>query len=537
MNASPRRRRRRRVRARASSPAPARTRTPCRPPAAIRDVGGDHELARAAPRSPRGGRDRARQPDRRRRGRRTGSRRGSGRARRAGTRSRPRRASCAFTSCVHWPWRKRTASDPGQHEHPEVREGRESAALRGAAATLGARLSRGSFGDRWSWRGCTIGAPGHHAGGPIYLDNHATTRADPRVLEAMLPYLRERYGNPSSRLHAFGQEAADARRRRAEAVARGDRRRGLPRSRSRAARPSRTAWRSRRRPRRPPRPRRRLRDRAQERARCGAPAARRACRSGRDGIVDPDAIRRAIDAGDGRSCRVMAANNEIGTLQPIAEIAPDLPRGRRRVSHCDATRGDRPRPVRRPERGLPTSSPSRRTSSTARKASAALYARAGCGRTRVAARAPRTSPGSSASRSRSSSASQERERATLRTPPRRALLDRLAPRSTASRVNGDLERRLPGNLNVALAGIDGRALVVALRGLAVSSGAACASASVEPSHVLLAIGRSRDGGARPRSASGSDDSTPRRKSIAAAAIVVEAVAKLRAAERFSGRRP
>src|SRR6187549_142460 len=46
---------------------------------------------------------------------------------------------------------------------------------------------------------------------PIYLDNHATTRVDPRVVEAMLPYLGgERFGNPSSRLHAFGQDAADA---------------------------------------------------------------------------------------------------------------------------------------------------------------------------------------------------------------------------------------------------------------------------------------------------------------------------------------
>jgi len=56
------------------------------------------------------------------------------------------------------------------------------------------------------------------------------------------------------------------------------------------------------------------------------------------------------------------------------------------------------------------------------------------------------------------------------------------------RVNGDLERRLPGNLNVAFAGVDGETLMIALDDIAVSSGSACTSATVEPSYVLRAIG-------------------------------------------------
>ena len=92
---------------------------------------------------------------------------------------------------------------PGQDEHPEVGEGRDHAVLaRGGDVFGDFRLVRGH-----GVGSATIAAMPEDV---IYLDNHATTRPDPRVVEAMLPYLQERYGNPSARTHAFGQEAADA---------------------------------------------------------------------------------------------------------------------------------------------------------------------------------------------------------------------------------------------------------------------------------------------------------------------------------------
>ena len=77
---------------------------------------------------------------------------------------------------------------------------------------------------------------------PIYMDNHATTRLDPRVLDAMLPYFTEIFGNPASTTHSFGhaaKEAVDAARRQiAAAIGRGPRKSSLP-----AARPRATTWR------------------------------------------------------------------------------------------------------------------------------------------------------------------------------------------------------------------------------------------------------------------------------------------------------
>jgi len=75
---------------------------------------------------------------------------------------------------------------------------------------------------------------------------------------------------------------------------------------------------------------------------------------------------------------------------------------------------------------------------------------------------------------------------------RTRLLDGLRERLEALHVNGDLERRLPGNLNLSLAGVEAEALPPALKGIAVSSGSACMSATLEPSYVLRAMGVSED---------------------------------------------
>jgi cysteine desulfurase len=109
---------------------------------------------------------------------------------------------------------------------------------------------------------------------------------------------------------------------------------------------------------------------------------------------------------------------------------------------------------------------------------------------------------------------------------RSRLLDRLLSGLDGVSVNGDLGRRLDGNLSVAFDGVDGPSLSVCLDGLAVSSGSACASATAEPSHVLTAIGKSRDVAlASVRFGIGrfnTEDDVDR-----AAAIVVGAVRRLR----------
>jgi cysteine desulfurase len=117
---------------------------------------------------------------------------------------------------------------------------------------------------------------------------------------------------------------------------------------------------------------------------------------------------------------------------------------------------------------------------------------------------------------------------------RSRLLSRLQAELDDLSLNGEAERRLEGNLNVAIPGIDGRALAVSMRGLAVSSGAACASSAAEPSHVLVAIGRSRaDAFASVRFGIGrfnTEEEIDR-----AAAIVISAVKMLQTAAT-SGRR-
>jgi cysteine desulfurase len=344
-------------------------------------------------------------------------------------------------------------------------------------------------------------------GQPIYLDHHATTPVDPRVLEAMLPYFTERFGNAASRQHAFGWEASEAVEQARSAVA--DLLGGSAREvvfTSGATEANNLALK-------------------------GVAAARRdrgdhivtvvtehhsvldTCRRleaegwrvsyltvDSDGMVRLDDLRRAMSDRT-VLVSVMAANNEIGVLQPLADIA-SLAHGHGALFHTDAVQALGKLPVDVDEDDVDL------VSVTAHK----LYGPKGVGALFVRRRGRRVSlrplfdGGGHEHALRSGTlnvagivgfgaacalaADEQREEASRLARLRDRLLDRLQAAIDGLTVNGSMERRLPGNLNVSFEGVDGEALLVSLTDVAVSSGAACTAS--EPSHVLKALGLSTD---------------------------------------------
>ncbi len=342
---------------------------------------------------------------------------------------------------------------------------------------------------------------------PIYMDNHSTTPVDPRVLEAMLPFLTERFGNAASRSHAFGWEASDAvdaARAEVAALIGASAKEivftsGATESDNLAIKGVAEAYRDR-----------------------GAhivtttiehKAVLDACKhlerqgasvtyvgvDGR-GRVDPEAIARAMRA-DTILVSVMLANNEVGTLQPIAEIGA-ITRERGVLFHCDAVQG-----LGRVAFDVGAMHVDLASISAHKmygpKGVGALYVRRRDPRVRLIAqidgggheRAMRSGtlnvPGiiglGEAARIAREEWQRDRDHAA-------ALRDRLFDRLSALEgvaLNGpeDFSMRHPGNLNVSFDGVESEALMLALKDdVAVSSGSACTSASLEPSYVLRAMG-------------------------------------------------
>lgn len=343
---------------------------------------------------------------------------------------------------------------------------------------------------------------------PIYLDHHATTPLDPRVLEAMQPYLTLEFGNASSATHAYGwhAEAAvqDARERLAAAIGARDPAEivftsGTTESDNLALQGVLRAGRSRR-------------DHVVTTA-IEHPAVLDTCcaleREGfstsvvavdGDGLVDPDEIARAITPRTAL-VSVMAANSEIGTLQPLAEIAA-LCREREVPLHSDAAQAVGKLPVHVSEIGVDLLSFCAHKL-YGPKGVGALYVRSGRPRLRLQ---PLLHGGGHERGRRAGSLpvalivgfaravelcltdmSEEAARlATLRD----RLLERLKKGLEGVTRNGHPTRCLPGNLNVSFSGVEADALLVAMQDVALSTGSACASARSEPSPVLAAIGLS-----------------------------------------------
>ena len=342
----------------------------------------------------------------------------------------------------------------------------------------------------------------------IYLDHHSTTPCDPRVVEAMLPYFTTHFGNAASRTHAFGKTAAEAVERARAQVA------DLVR-----AHPSEIVFTS-------------GATESNNLAIKGVvdfyktkgnhvitvatehPAVLDVCRAlekeGRarvtvlpvrpDGLLDLDVLKAAVTP-ETILVSVMAANNEIGVLQPIAEIGR-LCHERGVLFHTDAAQACGKIPLDVGAMGIDL------LSMSAHK----LYGPKGVGALTVRKRSPRvrltpqidggghengmrsgTLPvplivgfGEACAISGREMPGEANRLLVLRERLRKKIFEAF----DHVRLNGSLERRLPGNLNVSFEYVEGESLILGMADVAVSSGSACASARLEPSHVLHALGLS-----------------------------------------------
>jgi len=339
----------------------------------------------------------------------------------------------------------------------------------------------------------------------IYLDNNATTRTDPRVVEAMLPYFTERYGNAASLTHAFGRaadEAVDLAREQV-AVLIGAHPRdivftsGATESDNLALKGVAAMYR--------PKGDHLLTVATEHKA--VLDPIRRLGREGFQvtilpvdarGHVSVDAMAQALTPRT-ILVSVMAANNEIGTLQPIREIGR-LCKERGVLFHTDAAQAAGKVPLDVEDMGIDLLSLSAHKM-YGPKGVGALYVRRrdprvrlepqmdGGGQERGLRSGTSNVPaivgfGVACELCRQEMAAEANRLTDLRERLRRGIQEELSDVS----ANGHPTERLPGNLNLSFGGVKGEALLMALGDVAVSSGSACTTASLEPSYVLKALG-------------------------------------------------
>jgi cysteine desulfurase len=340
---------------------------------------------------------------------------------------------------------------------------------------------------------------------PVYMDNHATTPLDPRVLEAMLPYFGEKFGNAASRSHSFGWQADQ----------------GVETARSQVARLIGAA--------------------AQEIVfTSGATESDNLAIKGvaetyrekgnhiitvvtehkavldsckhlekyrycvtylpvqNDGLID---LQQLIDAISERTIlvSVMAANNEIGVLQPFAEIGK-VCHERGVIFHTDAAQAVAKIPIDVNKQNIDLMSIAGHKI-YGPKGVGALYVRRKDSEVKLAAlidggghehgmrSGTLNVPGIVGLGKACAIASEEMPREACHLAGlRNRLRDKIMTAIPDVYINGSMEHRLPGNLNVSFGGVDGESMMLGLDGIAVSSGSACTSAKVDPSYVLKAIG-------------------------------------------------
>ncbi len=344
---------------------------------------------------------------------------------------------------------------------------------------------------------------------PIYFDNHATTKCDPKVVEAMLPYFTEHYGNAASRNHAYGwaaEEAVEKSRKQIAALIG-----ATPKEiifTSGATESNNLALKG-------------VAEMYAEKGNHIITAAtehkavldttkhleKQGCRITylpvmADGRIDLDMLREAITDRT-ILVSIMYANNEIGVVQPVREISK-ICKERGVLFHTDAVQAVGKIPVNVIEDGIDL------LSLTAHK----IYGPKGVGALYVRRKGPRVQL---AAQMDGGGHERGMRSGTLNVPAiaglgeacelchneltaemarlgflRDKLKNKIMSELDEVYVNGSLEHRLPGNLNISFAYVEGESLLMGINDIAVSSGSACTSATLEPSYVLKALGAGDD---------------------------------------------
>ncbi len=339
---------------------------------------------------------------------------------------------------------------------------------------------------------------------PIYLDYSATTPVDPRVAEKMIPYLTELFGNPASRSHAFGwtaEKAVEEAREEVAALVGADPKEiiwtsGATESNNLAIKGAaqfysgkgkhiitvKTEHKA-------------VLDTVRELERVGFEATYLDVKE--DGLIDLEVLKAAIRP-DTVVVSVMFVNNEIGVIQPIAEIG-EICREKGIIFHVDAAQatGKVEIDLSRLKVDLMSFSAHK---TYGPKGIGALYVRR---KPRVRLEAQMHGGGHERGLRSGTLATHQivgmgeafrLARLEMAEENKRvgALRDRLLKglsQIEETFVNGDMVHRVPHNLNISFAYVEGESLIMAIKDIAVSSGSACTSASLEPSYVLRALGR------------------------------------------------
>ena len=344
---------------------------------------------------------------------------------------------------------------------------------------------------------------------PIFMDNHSTTPVDPRVLEVMVPYFLEKFGNAASRNHSFGWEAEEGCEKARQQIARlihADPKEiiftsGATESNNLALKGVAEIY----------------REKGDHVITCMTEhrsvldTAKRLEKMGlkvtylpvdKYGMVSPDDVRNAI-TDKTILISIMLANNEIGTIHPVAEIGK-IAKEKGVLFHCDATQGVGKIPVDVQAMGIDL------MSFTAHK----IYGPKGVGALYIRKKAPRvrlapmidggghergmrsgTLPvplivgfGRACEICQEVMTEESKRLAVLRDK----LQDGILKNFDEVYLNGHPTQRLPHNLNVSFAYVEGESVLMGLKDLALSSGSACTSASLEPSYVMRALGVGSD---------------------------------------------
>ena len=340
---------------------------------------------------------------------------------------------------------------------------------------------------------------------PIYMDYSATTPVDPRVADKMIPYLREQFGNPASRSHMYGwtaEQAVEQAREQVAALVNADPREiiwtsGATESNNLALKGAahfyktkgkhiitvKTEHKA-------------VLDTVRELERQGFEATY--LQPQPNGLITVEQLAEAIRP-DTILVSVMLVNNEIGVIQPVLEIG-ELCRSKGIIFHCDAAQGTGKVHIdlEKWKVDLMTFTAHK---TYGPKGIGALYVRR---KPRVRIEAQMHGGGHERGLRSGTLPTHQivgmgeafriaKEEMDAEITRIQALRDRLAKGLLEMEevyINGDLEHRVPHNLNVSFNYVEGESLIMAIKDIAVSSGSACTSASLEPSYVLRALGRS-----------------------------------------------